>query len=123
MSGQMNSAEPMELQFPCNVKLSDIRHPPPAHAFVFIDEAACSIDDGYYAIDVLVHEWQNLVAAWHNNGNNLDFADGHAEHWKWYDSLTMQLAANIVPKYNTTAPPTSRDFPRVANAYATYNNF
>jgi prepilin-type N-terminal cleavage/methylation domain-containing protein/prepilin-type processing-associated H-X9-DG protein len=105
MSGQMNSAEPMELQFPCNVKLSDIRHPPPAHAFVFIDEAACSIDDGYYAIDVLIHQWQNLVAAWHDNGDNLSFADGHAEHWKWYDSLTMQLAAATVPKYNATAPP------------------
>jgi len=69
MSGQMNSAEPMNPQFPCNVRETDILHPPPSHAFVFIDEAACSIDDGYYAVDVLQHEWQNLVAAWHNNGD------------------------------------------------------
>ncbi len=125
MSGQMNSQDPMELQFPCNVKESDIRRPPPSHAFVFIDEAACSIDDGYYAIDVLIHEWQNLVAAWHDNGGNLDFADGHAEHWPWYDKITLTIANYVGPSppYFTTAPPNSRDFPRVANAYSTTNNF
>jgi prepilin-type N-terminal cleavage/methylation domain-containing protein len=125
MSGQMNSAEPMEVQFPCNVKESDILHPPPAHAFVFIDEAACSIDDGYYAVDVLIREWQNLVAAWHDNGDNLDFADGHAEHWQWYDSLTIKDAAYVgpTPPYFAPAPPNSRDFPRVANAYSSYNNW
>jgi prepilin-type N-terminal cleavage/methylation domain-containing protein/prepilin-type processing-associated H-X9-DG protein len=125
MSGQMNSQDPMELQFPCNVKESDIQHPPPSHAFVFIDEAACSIDDGYYALDVLIREWQNLVAAWHDNGGNLDFADGHAEHWPWYDKITLTVANYVGPSppYFTSAPLNSRDFPRVANAYSTTNNF
>jgi prepilin-type N-terminal cleavage/methylation domain-containing protein len=125
MSGQMNSEEPMEAEFPCNVKESDILHPPPSHAFVFIDEAACSIDDGYYALDVLIREWQNLVAVWHDTGGNLDFADGHAEHWPWYDQLTLKLASYVGPSppYNSEAPSNSRDFPRVANAYATYNDY
>lgn len=124
MSGQMNSGDPMDPAFPCNVIESDIIHPTPSKAFVFIDEAACSIDDGYYAIRVDLREWQNLVAAWHDDGCNLSFADGHAEHWTWYDSITPVLAAYVGPSppYYTVAPANSRDFPRVANAYSTTNN-
>jgi prepilin-type N-terminal cleavage/methylation domain-containing protein/prepilin-type processing-associated H-X9-DG protein len=124
MSGQMNSADPMNPSFPCNVLESDIIHPSPSKAFVFIDEAACSIDDGYYAILVATQEWQNLVAAWHDDGDNLSFADGHAEHWTWYDSLTPTLAAYVGPSppYYAVAPANSKDFPRVANAYSTTNN-
>lgn len=124
ISGQMNSADPMYPVFPCNVKETDIIHPPPSKAFVFIDEAACSIDDGYYAIRVDLHEWQNLVAAWHQNGDNLSFADGHAEHWPWYDSTTLTLAAYTGPNppYYAFAGFISRDFPRVSNAYSSTNN-
>jgi prepilin-type N-terminal cleavage/methylation domain-containing protein/prepilin-type processing-associated H-X9-DG protein len=124
MSGQMNSADPMDPAFPCNVTETDIVHPTPSKAFVFIDEAACSIDDGYYAIQVVTREWQNLVAAWHDDGDNLSFADGHAEHWQWYDSITPTLAAYVGPNppYYTVAPVNSRDFPRVENAYSTTNN-
>ena len=28
-------------------------------------------------------EWWDLPANRHNQGCNLSFADGHAEHWKW----------------------------------------
>ena len=124
MSGQMNSADPMVAAFPCNVTESDIVHPTPSKAFVFIDEAACSIDDGYFAIHVDLNEWQNLVAAWHGNGCNLSFADGHAEHWVWQDPITMTVAAYVGPSppYYTVAPANSKDFPRVANAYSTSNN-
>ncbi len=121
LSGQMNSAYPIDANFPCNVKESDILPPTPAKAFVFIEEAACSIDDGYYAIDVNSRLWQNLVAAEHMNGANLSFDDGHAEHWRWYDSTTLTLAAYVGSStpYYTPAPPNGRDFPRVVNAYAT----
>jgi prepilin-type N-terminal cleavage/methylation domain-containing protein/prepilin-type processing-associated H-X9-DG protein len=124
VSGQMNSADPMVPAFPCNVKESDILHPAPSKAFVFIDEAFCSIDDGYFAIRVDLREWQNLVAAWHTGGANLSFADGHAEHWTWYDQTTFTLAAysGSNPPYFAQVPFNSRDFPRVANAYSTTDN-
>jgi prepilin-type N-terminal cleavage/methylation domain-containing protein/prepilin-type processing-associated H-X9-DG protein len=124
MSGQMNSAYAIDPNFPCHVKQSDILHPSPSKAFVFVDEAACSIDDGYLALVVTSHEWQNLVAAWHDNGDNFSFADGHAEHWSWHDQLTLTLAAYVGPSppYYATAPPNSRDFPRVADAYSSNNN-
>jgi prepilin-type N-terminal cleavage/methylation domain-containing protein/prepilin-type processing-associated H-X9-DG protein len=123
ISGQMNSADPMDPAFPCNVKEGDIVHPGPSKAFVFIDEAACSIDDGYYAIRVDLKEWQNLVAAWHQNGDNLSFADGHAEHWTWYNNTTITLAAYTGPSppYYASALFDTKDFPRVANAYSSTN--
>lgn len=120
ISGQMNGGKPLNAKYPCNVRESDILHPPPSQAFVFIDEAACTIDDGYYAFDVTSYLWQNFVAAWHNNGNNLSFADGHAEHWHWYEDLTSKIAKyGSYPPPPFRAPPGSRDFSRVANAYGT----
>jgi prepilin-type processing-associated H-X9-DG protein len=59
----------------------------PTQRFVFIDEHEDTIldaqfgnpprgswDDGY---------WWDMPANRHNQGANLSFADGHAEHWKW----------------------------------------
>jgi prepilin-type processing-associated H-X9-DG protein len=139
MSGQMNSGflndanAAQDPNFPCNVKESDIRHPSPSKAFVFIDEAACTIDDGYYALGITlgsvgIFRWNNAVAAWHLNGDNLSFADGHAEHWAWHDSQTMANAAWVgtnlsfsSPPYDMTAPFRSRDMARMVAAYSTTN--
>jgi prepilin-type N-terminal cleavage/methylation domain-containing protein/prepilin-type processing-associated H-X9-DG protein len=123
MCGQMNGGYMMDASFPCNVKESDIVHPRPSKAFVFLDEAGCTIDDGYYAIDVAEPLWQNFVAAWHDKGDNLSFADGHAEHWPWYDQLTSTIANyGSYPPPNFRAPPNGRDYPRVANAYSSLDN-
>ena len=131
LGGQMNSADAIDTNYPVNVREADILHPTPSKAFVFIDEAACTMDDGYFAINmnytsIGLSYWQNCPAVWHLKGDNLSFADGHAEHWSWYDPATLNDAAWVgnpagdpSPPYNMLAPPHSRDFPRVANAYAT----
>ena len=127
IGGQMNSAYPIDPQYPCNVKESDIRHPPPAKALVFVDEAAWSIDDGYIAINVILREWQNMPAARHNNGDTLSFADGHAEYWRWFDAATIKLANYNGPvssaPYNSSGISSPHDFPRFANAYATATSY
>ena len=130
MSGQMNGGYAYDPNVPCNVKESDILHPSPSKAFVFIDEAACTINDGYIFIKVPNHIYADIPAAWHDKGNNLSFADGHAEHWPWYDPQTVANAAwtgnsagFTSPPYYMTAYPTSRDFPRLAYAYGTTNNY
>jgi prepilin-type processing-associated H-X9-DG protein len=115
MGGQMNGEDNIQNYSPCNVKESDIQHPPPARAMVFIHEADFTIDDGYWAIDVLEREWQNSPAILHLNGNNLSFADGHVEHWTWLEPNTLKLNA-----YNQYAlSPKDKDFDRVAAAYST----
>jgi prepilin-type N-terminal cleavage/methylation domain-containing protein/prepilin-type processing-associated H-X9-DG protein len=74
---------------PCWKKYTQIRQPVPCDLFVFIDENAGTILDSqfgcppkgspYYWQTV----WWDMPANRHNQGANLSFADGHAEHWRW----------------------------------------
>jgi len=99
------------------VKENGIRHPPPAFAMVFVHESDITIDDGYFAIDVINREWQNFPATLHIKGDNLSFADGHAEHWTWLSRLTVSLLTQA--QEYTVAPPNDPDFNRLAAAYST----
>jgi prepilin-type N-terminal cleavage/methylation domain-containing protein len=115
IGGQMGGVTVLDNYAPPNVKEADIQHPPPARAMVFIHESDFTIDDGYYAIDVLEREWQNAPATLHLNGDNLSFADGHSEHWTWREQKTLNLT-----NYDESAlSPTDVDFDRVAGAYST----
>ena len=129
ISGMMSGDDLALAPFYCNFKEGDILHPAPSGAFVFIDEAPCTIDDGFFSIDIAAHVWENIPAAWHDNGNNLSFADGHAEHWPWYFPKTIQNAAQPLgavigssPPYQQQAFPTdSKDFPRISKAWCSTN--
>ena len=100
-------------------KETDLIKPGPANLWVFMDENSGSINDAYLICDPELSEWIDYPAYYHNNAGGIAFADGHAEHWQWFDPLTLKLGAATVPAYDTPAPPNSRDFPRMANAYAT----
>jgi prepilin-type N-terminal cleavage/methylation domain-containing protein len=69
---------------------SDIVNPSPSKAFVFIDEHEASINDGWFAVD-MVGTWGLLdcPATRHYGSYGLSFADGHGEIWKLTDSRTM----------------------------------
>jgi hypothetical protein len=120
IGGQMNGQDNLgggetENYSPFCVKEADILHPPPSRAMVFIHENDCTIDDGYFAIQVITRIWQNVPATLHLKGDNLSFADGHAEHWTWYEQNTLKLYT-----YNQSAlSPKDTDFDRVAAAYST----
>jgi prepilin-type processing-associated H-X9-DG protein/prepilin-type N-terminal cleavage/methylation domain-containing protein len=69
-----------------------IVHPGPSRTWVFIDEHERSIDDGIFAIPepygsdqagMPSNFWDSFPGNRHNNGVNLSFADGHAEHHLW----------------------------------------
>jgi hypothetical protein len=96
-------------------KETDIVHPAPSHALVFLHESIVTIDDGDFVIDVKEREWQNIPSTIHLKGDNLSFADGHEEHWTWYERNTLNLDT-----FNQLAlSPTDRDFARMAAAYST----
>jgi prepilin-type N-terminal cleavage/methylation domain-containing protein/prepilin-type processing-associated H-X9-DG protein len=115
MSGQMNGQNNPGSFGPCCVKETDILHPPPAVAMVFIHEADFTIADGYWQIDVRDQQWQNAPWVSHMNGDNLSFADGHVEHWTWLEQNTQSLST-----YNQNSiGPNDKDFTRVAKAYST----
>jgi prepilin-type N-terminal cleavage/methylation domain-containing protein/prepilin-type processing-associated H-X9-DG protein len=76
-----------------NYKMNDLVNPGPADTFVFIDERENSINDGWFAMDVLDQDagatWIDLPATRHNKGAVLSFADCHAEFRKWKDPRTL----------------------------------
>jgi prepilin-type N-terminal cleavage/methylation domain-containing protein len=127
MSGQMNggtgvAGDGTTLQDLDNyadpaVKENNILHPVPSQALVFIHESDITIDDGYFAIDVIDRQWQNFPATLHINGDNLSFADGHAEHWTWLSHLTLSLLTQS--QEYAVAAANDVDFSRMANAYST----
>jgi prepilin-type N-terminal cleavage/methylation domain-containing protein/prepilin-type processing-associated H-X9-DG protein len=75
-------------------KLSAIINPGPAECFVFIDERADSINDGFFVVDMvnigsqLTMGQVNIPADYHNGCSSVSFADGHVESHKWLDPRT-----------------------------------
>ncbi|MCY2931433.1 MAG: prepilin-type N-terminal cleavage/methylation domain-containing protein [Planctomycetota bacterium] len=67
--------------------------PDPAGTMVLIEEYD---NRGYnmnsFLIDPVNYAWIDVVAGNHEGGDNLTFADGHVEYWKWKDPRTLTYA-------------------------------
>ena len=71
-------------------KLTDIIAPSPAMLWVFTEEQADSINDGYFRFDPQrTSQWLDLPASYHGGTCGFSFADGHAEIKKWLDPSTF----------------------------------
>ncbi len=72
---------------PCFVKLTDINSPNNANCMVFIDENEYTMVDSQFGMPTDFYDgstvWWDMPANRHNQGANLSFADGHAEHYRW----------------------------------------
>ena len=66
--------------------------PQPANIFVFIEEHADSVDDGYFLNNPYKLEWHDLPASYHDGAANLAFADGHMESHRWLNPTTKPPA-------------------------------
>ncbi len=81
-------------------KSSDFKKLSPSNAFVFLDEQASSIDDGWFLLDPAGYnptgntsslQVRNLPAVYHNLCSSFGMADGHAEIHKWLSSKFANL--------------------------------
>jgi prepilin-type N-terminal cleavage/methylation domain-containing protein/prepilin-type processing-associated H-X9-DG protein len=87
-------------------KDTDNTQPGPSATFVFIDENANSIDDGYFAGSPgLPNQWINVPSTRHGNASDLSYADGHSEIKAWKDSVIL---SQNVPNFKI--PPGSTTF-------------
>ena len=71
-------------------KLSDFRNA--AKIFITLDEREDSIDDAFFAVNMLKvgasANFQNLPASYHNGACGFSYADGHSELHRWRDDRT-----------------------------------
>ncbi len=70
-------------------KTSDLVRLSPGDALVFIDERDDSIDDGYFALDMVASQLANIPAGYHKGCGAVTFADGHAEIHRWQSSEVL----------------------------------
>jgi prepilin-type N-terminal cleavage/methylation domain-containing protein/prepilin-type processing-associated H-X9-DG protein len=72
-------------------KMSDINKPRPTDLWVFTDEHADSINDGWFAVGATdPNNWPDLPASYHGGSGAFGFADGHAEMKKWLEGTTKR---------------------------------
>jgi prepilin-type processing-associated H-X9-DG protein len=82
--------------FKVYMKTTDLRTPPPAKAWIFVDEHPGSINDGYFQVSMASMSWPDVPASYHNGACGFSFADGHCEARKWQDSETRVPVAQGV---------------------------
>jgi len=91
---------------------SDIVKPPPSRAWVFIDENERSINDGWFAVDMVGDlGLLDAPASRHGGSYALSFADGHVEAWKLLDGRTKSW--KTLPISNS---PVNPDWQRLRDA-------
>jgi prepilin-type N-terminal cleavage/methylation domain-containing protein/prepilin-type processing-associated H-X9-DG protein len=69
---------------------TEITNPAPPFRLVFIDEGYMTPDA--YAVYYRQETWFDSPPVRHGDGTTLNFADGHADHWKWKGTDTIQHA-------------------------------
>jgi prepilin-type N-terminal cleavage/methylation domain-containing protein/prepilin-type processing-associated H-X9-DG protein len=71
-------------------KESDLVTPSPSQEWVFTDEQADSVDDGWLVtFATQPSDWNNLPGSYHNGAGPFAFADGHSEMHKWLSPSTI----------------------------------
>jgi len=111
-----------------NIKFTDINDPGASKANFFIDEqsdpvpALCSIDDGYFAVNLTTWDWQNQPASRHGNGGVLSFADGHAEQWRWLEEDTRYLKRGSSGFTKSKSGKNNRDLRKLKEASNSVND-
>ncbi len=100
-----NQFNPTYLQF---FKKAQI--PNPSGIFVFLDEQADTLNDGFFVNHLDDYYWGNVPGSYHNGGVNLAFADGHLEYHRWMVPATVQPVRHTRIDRFAAAPPADFDW-------------
>jgi prepilin-type N-terminal cleavage/methylation domain-containing protein/prepilin-type processing-associated H-X9-DG protein len=120
LSDPNNGGYAVDVFQPCFIKYSAITNPSPSGLFVFIDENELTLSDdqfGYPMPNDTPGYWWDMPSNRHNQGANLSFADGHAEHWHW--KIPMIYTTGYYggePDIQPVPPNQTADYNRVGNA-------
>ena len=92
-------------------KTTDLVKLSTSDALVFIDERDDSIDDGYFAIDMVVQQLANFPAGYHAGSGAVTFVDGHAEIHRWRSPEVLVRQQSGVEQVKHEFLPVSPDNP------------
>ena len=81
---------------------------PPHEAFIFTDEHAGSINDGYFQVDMTGSQFPDVPGSYHGDAGSFSYADGHAEIHKWRDGAIIKVQKGVLLS-NVGVPGTSKD--------------
>ena len=96
-----NRFNPLYVQF---FKTTEV--PNAAGLFVFLDEQADTLNDGYFVNHLEDYAWGNVPGSYHNGGVNLAFADGHLESHRWVVPDTVRPVQRMrIDKFPASPPP------------------
>ena len=72
-------------------KSTAILSPGPSDAWVLLDEAGDSINDGFFFVAMGTTDWYDVPGNYHGGTGAFSFADGHAESRVWHDGYVKNL--------------------------------
>lgn len=82
----------------------------PSGIFVFLDEHADTINDGFFVNRLDDYMWGNLPASYHNRAANFSFADGHIELHRWLVPGTVRPVTHARISTFPASPATDFDW-------------
>ena len=92
-------------------KQAEVRSP--SGIFVFLDELADTLNDGFFVNRLDDYAWGNVPGSYHNGGANFAFADGHLESHRWVVPATIRaVMRRRIDKY-PAAPVTDFEWLKV----------
>ncbi len=100
-----NSFNPTYVQFR---KLTEMTSP--ANVFVFLDEQADTLNDGFFVNRLDDYAWGNVPGSYHNGAANFAFADGHLEPHRWLVADTIRPVLRTRIDKFPAAPATDFDW-------------
>ena len=107
-----NRFNPLYVQF---YKAADIASP--SGIFVFLDEHADTLNDGFFVNRLDDYAWGNLPASYHNGAVNLAFADGHLESHRWVVPDTVRPVLRTRIDKFPAAPTTDFEWLKARTSY------
>jgi prepilin-type N-terminal cleavage/methylation domain-containing protein/prepilin-type processing-associated H-X9-DG protein len=100
-----NRFNPLYVQF---YKSADV--PSPSGIFVFLDELADTLNDGFFVNRLDDYAWGNVPGSYHNGAVNLSFVDGHVESHRWLVPGTVRAVTRARVDKFPASPATDFDW-------------
>jgi prepilin-type N-terminal cleavage/methylation domain-containing protein/prepilin-type processing-associated H-X9-DG protein len=107
-----NRFNPLYVQF---YKLDEV--PNPAGIFVFLDEQADTLNDGFFVNRLDDYAWGNVPGSYHHGAVNLSFADGHLESHRWLVPDTVRPVLRTRIDKFPAAPPTDFEWLKARTSF------